>query len=265
MLTTYHVCVIVAVVILGISETGFGGGIGILVIPLMALVMPAPTMIAILAILLVVVDCFANIHYWGDYDWPVLRWLIPGALIGVVIGIAALLLMRGSGPGGGAVDAGTFDRRLSLAIGLICLIFVLAQCWRLLGRGLPTLPVGPGSSVAIGAVAGVVSTISHSAGPIVTLYLLQERIDKRRLVGTMLMYTLLINCVKLVSYIAIGAVTWATFQQTWWMIPALPVGTLAGVWMNRRLPEKPFTAIMYAAAAVTAAQMIYKALAPGHG
>ena len=44
------------------------------------------------------------------------------------------------------------------------------------------------------------------------------------------------------------------------MIPFLPVGTLAGVWMNRRIPEKPFMAVMYAAAAATAAQMIYKAM-----
>ena len=253
MLDTYHVCVVLAVIILGLSKTGFGGGTGILSIPLMALVMPSPTMIAILAILLLVVDCFANVHYIGEYDWPVLRWLVPGAGVGVVIGIGVLLLMRGG-------DSSTFDRRLSLTIGLICLIFVLLQCWRLAGRYLPTLPVRPASSVAIGAVAGVVSTISHSAGPIVMLYLLQERIAKKRLVGTMLMFTLLINGVKVVSYVLIGTVTWATFRQTWWMIPFLPVGTLAGVWMNRRIPEKPFMAVMYAAAAATAAQMIYKAM-----
>jgi uncharacterized membrane protein YfcA len=45
------------------------------------------------------------------------------------------------------------------------------------------------------------------------------------------------------------------------MIPVLPVGTLSGVWMNRRIPEKPFTVVMYVAAAATAVQMIYKALA----
>jgi uncharacterized membrane protein YfcA len=254
MLDSYHVCVILAVIILGVSKTGFGGGVGILSIPLMAMVMPAPTMIAVLAILLVVVDCFANLHYIGQYDWPVLRWLLPGALVGVAIGIAALLLMRGA-------DSSTFDRRLSLTIGLICLLFVLLQCWRLLGFYLPTLPIGPGSSVAIGAVAGAVSTISHSAGPIVMLYLLQERIHQTRLVGTLLMFTLLINGVKIASYVLIGTVTWGTFHQTLWMLPFLPAGTLAGVWMNRRIPEKPFTVVMYLAAAATAVQMIYKALA----
>jgi uncharacterized membrane protein YfcA len=123
------------------------------------------------------------------------------------------------------------------------------------------LPANPGSSVVVGVVAGTVSTIAHSAGPIVALYLLQERVSKRQLVATMLLYTLLINSVKLVSYIGIHTVTAATFRESLWLLPILPVGTLAGAWMNKRLPEKPFVIIMYAAAAVAAGQMIYKAVA----
>ena len=255
MIDTYHVCVALAVVILGISKTGFGGGIGILSIPLMALVMPAEKMIAVLAILLVVVDLFANLHYLGEYDWPVLKWMIPGAVIGVAIGCAILLVMKQS-------DPASFNRKLSLIIGVLCVVFVLTQCLRMIGRDLPTLPSHPGSSVAIGGVAGAVSTLSHSAGPIVTLYLLQERVEKRRLVATMLMYTLLINSVKLVGYVAITAtVSLATLKETVWMIPFLPIGTISGAWMNKRLPERPFMIIMYLAAAATAGQMIYKALA----
>jgi uncharacterized membrane protein YfcA len=253
LITSYHVCAALAVVILGISKTGFGGGIGILSIPLMAMVMPADQMIAVLAVLLVVVDLFANAHYLGEYDWPVLRWLIPGAVVGVAIGCAVLVAMRGG-------DPVTFNRKLSLTIGVLCLVFVLAQVWRMTGRELPTLPGSRGSSVAVGAVAGTVSTISHSAGPIVTLYLLQERVDKRRLVGTMLLYTLLINWIKLASYAYISTVTWQTVRDSAWMIPLLPLGTISGAWMNKRLPEKPFMAIMYLAAAATSVQMIYKAM-----
>ena len=186
MLDKYHVCVAIAVIILGISKTGFGGGIGILSIPLMALVMPTSEMIAVMAVLLVIVDLFANVHYIGEYDWPVLKWMLPGALVGVLIGAELLLIMRGHNPG-------SFDSKLALTIGIICLIFVLAQCYRLTGREIPTLPTNAASSASLGAVAGTVSTVSHSAGPIIMLYLLQERLEKRRLVGTMLIYTLLIQ------------------------------------------------------------------------
>ena len=42
--------------------------------------------------------------------------------------------------------------------------------------------------------------------------------------------------------------------------PAFPLGTLAGAWMNKRVPEKPFAAILYVAAAVTAGHMIWASL-----
>ncbi len=255
MFDQYHVCIVIAVVILGISKTKLCGGIGILAIPIMALVMPPSEMLAVMAVLLVIVDLFANLHYLGDYDWPVLKWMLPGAVFGVLLGCVALLLLRGSNPE-------SFDRKLSFTIGAICLIFVLMQCYRLTGRSIPTLPANPASSAALGALAGGVSEISHSAGPLILLYLLKEKLDKRRLVGTMLSYTLLINAAKLLTYIAIlHMVTMQTFRQSLWMIPFLPVGTLLGVWMNRRLPEKPFVTYHVAtgAAAATAAQMIYKA------
>ena len=43
----YYLCVTLAVIVLGISKTGFGGGIGILAIPLMAMVMSAEQMVAV--------------------------------------------------------------------------------------------------------------------------------------------------------------------------------------------------------------------------
>ena len=253
--TWRYACMAMAIVVLGISKTGFGGGIGILSIPLLALVMPAEQMLAVLAVLLVAVDLVANVHYLGEYDWPVLRWLLPGAVLGVGLGCVILVVMQAQ-----AANQEAFNRHLTLTIGLICLAIVVAQAVRLFGGDLKTLRPGPASSVAVGTVAGTVSTVSHSAGPIVTLYLLQGRIDKRQLVGTMLLYTLLINAVKLAAFVAIGTVTLGTVKQTLWMLPLLPIGTLIGVWMNRRMPAKPFAVVMYVAAAAAAVQMIYKAL-----
>jgi uncharacterized membrane protein YfcA len=43
-------------------------------------------------------------------------------------------------------------------------------------------------------------------------------------------------------------------------VPLLPVGTLLGAWMNRRLNPLWFTAILYVATAVTAAHLVYDAI-----
>src|SRR3954470_21886872 len=135
---------IIAVIVLGVSKTGFGGGgIGILSVPLMAMAMPANEMLGVLAILLVVVDLLSNLHYLGQYDWPVLRWLLPGAGVGGVFGCVILLKMRGdanASTAAAATASDSFNRKLSLTIGLLCLIFVLAQVVRLFGGELPTPP-----------------------------------------------------------------------------------------------------------------------------
>jgi uncharacterized membrane protein YfcA len=180
---------------------------------------------------------------------------LPGAILGVAVGIWIYLKMQGAG------DSRIFDRKLNLIIGLVCVIVVAMQVWRMIGMEIATLPTGPKSSMCVGCVAGAASAIAHAAGPIVSLYVLQERLEKRKLVGTLLMYTLLINSVKLATYVGVSIVTVGTMRQALWMLPILPVGTVLGAWMNKKMPEKPFLIIMYTAAAFASVQMIYKAVA----
>jgi uncharacterized membrane protein YfcA len=240
-------------VVLGLSKTGFGGGgFGILSMPLLALAMSASDAVAVMGIVLVVVDLVANVHYIGQYEWRVLKWLLPGAVAGVGIGLWIYFGLQ-------RLDPAAFGRALSLIIGILCLVVVLIQVWRLAGGKVVTLPTGPTSSFGVGCVAGAASTIAHAAGPIVTLYVLQERVDKKRLVGTLLMYTLLINIVKLGAYVAVGIVTTTTLRQSLWLLPFLPIGTVAGAWMNKRLPERPFQIILYAAAAIASVQLLVSA------
>jgi uncharacterized membrane protein YfcA len=249
----YYVCVGLAVLIIGISKAGFGGGAGILAIPLMALVVGPAKMLGIILPLLIACDLFSNLHYLGQYDWPRLRRLVIGAIVGVVAGTIILLALRGMPPA-------EFGRTMNLIIGLVCLIVVAMQAWRLTGREIPTLPPHPLSAISIGFAAGTVSTINNSAGPIVTIYLLQEKLPKRIMMGTLLLYFLLINCTKLPTYIAMGLINRQTLHDSIWFIPLIPAGTLMGAWMNKRVPEKPFAAILYIAAAIAAGAMIYKAV-----
>src|SRR5207247_6644838 len=121
-------------------------------------------------------------------------------------------------------------------------------------------PPGTGSSVAVGGVAGFVSTLNHSAGPLVTLYMMQEKLEKRRLVGSLVLYFLIINSAKVPTYAAMGIINASTLRDSIWFIPLIPLGTLSGAWMIHRVPEKPFAAILYVAAAVTAGHMIWSAI-----
>ncbi len=172
----YYSCVGIAVLIIGISKAGFGGGVGILALPVMAVVMPASHMLGVLLPVLIAADVLSNLHYLREYEWRLLSWLLLGAIGGVLAGTLGFWFLQ-------QTNIEVFQTVLSLLIGSICLIVVAMQVYRLFGKEIPTLPSRPGSSLAVGFVAGGVSTLSHSAGPIVTIYLLQEQVAKRKLVG----------------------------------------------------------------------------------
>lgn len=249
----YYLCVGLAVLITGISKSGFGGGVGIVAIPMMALVMPARHMLGVQLPLLIAADALSNLHHLRNYEWRILKPLVWGAIGGVLLGTAVFWTLRDS-------DPTRLQRGLSLLIGAVCLAFVALQAWGLTGRRVPTLPSHPASSVAVGTTAGFVSTLSHGAGPLVTLYLLQEKLQRAILVGTQVFYFLLVNSAKVPTFVAFGYINASTLRDSVWFIPLIPLGTLIGAWMNRRVPEKPFAAILYVAAAVTAGHMIWSAL-----
>jgi len=249
----YYACVGAAVLITGISKAGFGGGIGIVAIPLMGSVMPAHHMLGVQLPLLIAADALSNLHHLRNRDWKLLKPLVGGAAAGVLLGSALLWWLRNA-------DRTRLDHGLALLIGSICLLFVVVQALLLMGRRMPTLPSHPASSVAVGGAAGCVSTLSHGAGPLVTLYLLQEKLPRQILVGTQVFFFLLVNSAKVPAYAGLGYINRSTLLDSVWFIPLIPIGTLAGAWMIKRVPEKPFAAILYVAAVVTAGNMIWSAL-----
>ena len=251
----YYVLVGLAVLVIGLSKAGFGGGIGILAMPLTAAAMPGQPqrMLGILLPILILADILSNLHYLKAWEPRLLKPLLLGAAAGIVAGSVGVWYFQRSSPA-------AFKRGLSLLIGGICLVFVAIQLPGLWGRPARSLPPGRGSSLAVGGVAGFVSTMSHGAGPIVTLYLLQEKLEKRILVGTLVFFFLVVNVAKVPTYAAMGWINGATLRDGLWTLPLLPLGTLAGAWLMKRMPEKPFIVVLYAATAFTAAHMIWSAV-----
>ena len=120
--------------------------------------------------------------------------------------------------------------------------------------------VGPRLERAVGTTAGFVSTLSHGAVSLVTLYLLQEKLVRHLLVGTQVFYfPLLVNPPRSRPTSRSATSPARRCATPIWFIPLIPAGTLIGAWMNRRIP-KPFAAFLYVAAAVTAGHMIWSAL-----
>lgn len=248
----YFTAMALAVLVIGVAKAGFGGGIGILAVPLTANALPPDRAIGVMLPILIVGDIFSNLHYVKQQSWPHLRWLVSGGVVGIAIGTVVLAMVT---------DPKYLATVLSLLVGVICLAMVLLQIVRLLGYEALRIPPGAWGGRATGVVSGFVSTLAHSAGPVASIYMLEQKLDKRLHVGTLVLAFFMLNVLKLPTYVWLELVTLDRLIEGAWFLPLVPVGTVFGYWMHKRIPEKPFSAIVYAGAALAAGHLVWKALA----
>ena len=71
-----------SVVLVGIGKAGFGGGVGVIATPLMALAMGERAAIGVLLPVLCACDAFSVMHYYKHWDRRSVALLMPGALLG---------------------------------------------------------------------------------------------------------------------------------------------------------------------------------------
>ena len=82
----FYLAAVPAVLLAGISKGGFGGGLGILAVPLMALFVSPVQAAAIMLPILCLMDIFGLRAYRNVWDRANIAIMLPGALIGILIG-----------------------------------------------------------------------------------------------------------------------------------------------------------------------------------
>jgi len=248
----YLLCVGGAVLVLGIAKAGFGGGVGVLAVPLMAVAVPTDRTIGVMLPVLLSADVLSVWVHHRRVSKTHLGWLVGGAAVGIAAGTGLLWWLR---------ESTRFNQGLNLTVGGTCLALVAVQVYRLARLRLPRVPGTPLAGRVTGAVSGAVSTLTHGAGPVVSVYLLEQRLDKARLVATAAVAFMAINTMKLPTYFGMGLIDRGTLWASLWCVPLVPVGVAMGVWLHRRIAERPFAVVMYVGAALAAARMIYRGLA----
>ena len=238
-----------AVLFIGLSKAGFGGGLGMLTTPLCVLAFGAggrePTFaIGVLLPLLCAGDAFSISHYWGKWERRNLKFLLPGVVVGVLIGVHLI---------------GRFSpRELNVAIGVLAVMFVTFQfvkaaIFRAEGAFAPNHRIG----IPCGVGAGITSTFAHGAGPVVSLFLIPQHMPKEFYVGTTVLVFTWINWIKLPFFIAQGIITRETLLMGLCYLPLVPLGVAVGVWLNRKFSEKLFLRLVYLFTFFTGLQLIF--------
>lgn len=251
-----------AVFLMGVSKGGFP--LGGLAMPILILMWPeqasaARAVVAFMLPLLCSMDIVSLLLYRRHVRWRTIGPLIPGTLVGVAL--ASVLFVSDTG----AVIA-ISDRVLKAVIGSIGIAFVAfrtANTWilrRVAASGHATQP-GPGRSAVLGLAAGVLSTISHSAGPAAIIYFVPQRLGKLGLAGTMVAFFWGLNLVKLVPFGVLGRLQVGNLILALWMVPLIPLGVGAGYGLVHVLHEKHYMGLIYVALVVTSGMLIHRAIA----
>jgi uncharacterized membrane protein YfcA len=246
----FYVATVPAVLLYGVSKGGFGGGLGVLAIPLMALVISPIQAAAILLPILCLMDLVSLWAYRGKWIGTELRIIIPASLLGIAVGT---LLFEYMSP---AV--------IRLLLGVIAITFTVHH-WiqEMIRAGKDQVLFGPITGMIAAATAGFTSFVAHAGGPPLNMYLLRRGLDRTRFVGTSVVFFAVVNYVKLIPYTWLGQFDSTNLSTSLLLAPLAPVGIGIGVWLHNRVSDRVFFSVVYVLLFFVGIKLIFDGLSGG--
>jgi len=214
-----------------------------------------PEAAGIMLPILCAMDLFSVHAYRGRWSRKHLASLLPGALVGILLGAIAFGTLPVNG--------------VRLLLGVISVTFALNQWFRLSERIAAWLAAERGTPGAVagafwGAVAGFTSTLAHAGGPPFAIYMLGQKVDKTLFVATSAIFFLIVNYAKLVPYYFLGQLNGGNLTTALLFSPLVPIGVWLGVYLHRTVSQRAFFNLSYSLLLATGLKLIWDAAVAGH-
>jgi uncharacterized membrane protein YfcA len=236
---------IVAVTLVGISKGGFGGGLGVVGVPLVAMTTSPATAAAILLPVLIVMD-LTGLHGWrGRWDRTQLGRLIPAALVGIVAGALSFHLFSDDG--------------IRILIGVIGIGFGLSWWARQLGLvgGVASGVPGPWHTRFWAGVSGFTSFGVHAGGPPLAVALLPQRLPPDRYAATTVVFFTWVNLAKVIPYYWLDQFSVDVLVTAAVLAPLGILAVRLGIFINSRISEFWFYRFCYLFLLVVSGRLIH--------
>jgi uncharacterized membrane protein YfcA len=197
---------------------------------------------AILLPILCAMDVVGVIAYRRSWDPVNMRILLPGSVVGILLGTATFRFLD--------------ESLIRLLLGALALGFVLRYWLVRTPQQEPTAPSRRAGSFWA-AVSGFTSFVAHAGGPPLSVYLLPQNMDKTLFVGTTVVYFTFVNYLKLVPYSLLGQFSGENLLTSLVLSPLAPLGMWLGIWLHRRIDEKLFYQVIYGMLAAVGLKLLY--------
>ena len=237
----FYAVAIPAVVLMGLSKSGFGAGFGALAVPLMAMTVPVPQAAAIMLPLLAVMDALGLATFLREFDRGLIKLILPAGLLGTVVG--TLLF--------GALPA----KWVAGVVGAITLAFLAIRVAFPPRADAPPPPKWLG--FALGTTSGFTSFVAHAGGPPINFYVLPLKLPPVTFTATMAVFFAAVNTSKWIPYAWLGLIDGRNMLTSLALAPFAPVGVWLGVKVVRRIQPHTFYRLLYAGMFLTGVKLLW--------
>ena len=239
----FYAAAIPAVTLMGLAKGGFSG-LGLLSLPLMALVVSPVQAAAITLPILIVQDVVSVWAYRYTWDRRNVMLLVAGAISGVLTGYL--------------LAAQVSDAAIKLAVGVISVAFAMRRM--VLERSATPPEAAPADTprgLFWGWVTGFTSMIAHAGGPPFQIYVMPQKLPRDVFVGTGAVVFAILNWIKVPPYVALGQFTMENLATAAALFPVAIASTWAGVLLVRRVSGQSFYTAVYVLLVLVGAKLIY--------
>jgi hypothetical protein len=238
---------VLAALLVGFSKTGVAG-IGILAIPLMAMVFPARASTGFLLPMLIAGDLLAvgffRRHALRREMWLQLARLLPWVIGGLVLGRFALGVL-------------TNEQMAPIIGGLILGLVALQLVRRRAGDWMENrLPHTWWFAAVMGFLAGFATMLANAAGPIMVMYFLARGLPKQEFMGTGAWFYFIVNLAKVPLSTGLGLITASSLTFDLVMVPVILVGAAVGIRVLSKIPQRVFDGTVLAVAVLASVKLI---------
>jgi uncharacterized protein len=241
----FYAVAIPAVLLMGVSKSGFGAGFGSLAVPLMALAVSVPQAVAIFMPILFMMDILGMAAFRKDFDLRLLRFIGPWGLVGIVIGALLFKVLPAHTVAG--------------IVGVFTLLF-LAQRLLFVPKADSAAPPRWLGAI-LSATSGFTSFIAHAGGPPINAYVIPMRLSPVKFTATMAFFFFVINLAKWIPYAWLGLLDTRNMATSLVLLPIAPFGVWLGVRLARRIDQVLFYRLIYIGMFLTGVKLVWDALA----